>query len=151
MQTNRADVGIDRTKLRWNGWGWIDAPSMLGDRTEEVWQWVGRTLAVDPLPNTPAKPLSEVALPPIRLSEDVLRQLAEIVSPDRVKTDAYERIFHARGRSYPDMLQLRSGHIDPAPDAVVYPANTEETLAVVRFAAEHRIALVPFGGGSSVV
>lgn len=151
MQPERNDVGIDRGKLRWNGWGWIDAPDMLGERANDVWRWVGHTLAVDPLPNTPAVPLSEIALPPIRLNAQTLRELGALTSPDRVKTDSYERAFHARGRSYPDMLCLRSGRINPAPDAVVYPASTDEVLVVVRFAAEHRIALVPFGGGSSVV
>lgn len=151
MKPERNDAGIDRTALRWNGWGWIDAPDMLGERAEEVWKWVSHTLGVSPLPHTPAIPFEQTALPPVRLSEEALRSVTALTGPGRVKTDGYERAFHARGRSYPDMLCLRGGRIDPAPDAVVYPASAEEVLAVVRFAAERRIAVVPFGGGSSVV
>ncbi len=140
-----------RTTLRWNGWGWNDAPDTLGEKADAVWMWMGRTLGVDPLPHTPAKPLPEIALPPIRLSAEQLGALAQRSAPDRVKTDDYERAFHARGRSYHDLLHLRAGVVDTAPDAVVYPESAEETLALVQYAAAHRIAVVPFGGGSSVV
>nr|RAW03753.1 FAD-binding oxidoreductase [Aerococcus urinae] len=38
-----------------------------------------------------------------------------------------------------------------APDAVIYPRSPDEVLAVVKLAAEEDIALIPYGGGSSVV
>lgn len=142
---------FDRRKLRWNGWGWTDAPDTLGEKAEAVWAWIGQALGAHPLPWTPAKPLSEITLPPVRLSSDQIKDLTSILAPERVKTDDYERAFHARGKSYHDLLHLRAGKLDTAPDAVAYPVSTEETLAVVRFGAEHRIALIPFGGGSSVV
>jgi len=144
-------MGIDRLKLRWNGWGWIDGPDVLGDKADAVWDWMGKTMGVDPLPSTPAKPLSEIALPEVRLGEDTVAKLKGLLAPERVKTDDYERAFHARGKSYHDLLWLRAGRLDTAPDVVVYPVSGEECLAVVRFAAKENIAVVPFGGGSSVV
>ncbi|HOZ46977.1 MAG TPA: FAD-binding oxidoreductase [Candidatus Hydrogenedentes bacterium] len=144
-------MGIERTRLRWNGWGWIDAPDVLGDKAAAVWDWMGKTMGLDPLPNTPPTPLDGIALPEIRISGAVQDALTRMLDRQRVKTDAFERGLHARGRSYHDALWLRAGRIASAPDAVVYPETAEETLAVLELAAEHNVAIVPFGGGSSVV
>jgi alkyldihydroxyacetonephosphate synthase len=46
---------------------------------------------------------------------------------------------------------MRAGDADDAPDAVIEPADHEEVLGVLRACEEHRIAVVPFGGGTSVV
>ena len=142
---------LNRRKLRWNGWGWMEAPDVLHDKADNVWAWIGKTMGVDPLPSTPAMPLSEIALPTPRRAPGVVERLQQIMDPSRVMTDDYERAFHARGRSYHDLLYLRAGHIDAAPDAVVYPVSEEEVLALVRLAVEKNFALIPFGGGSSVV
>lgn len=142
---------IDRHKLRWNGWGWVDAPDVLGEKADAVWAWIARTLGVDALPPTPPKPVSEIPLPAARLGPDVIQKLRDLLDADRVKTDDYERAFHARGQSYQDLLHLRAGRLDTAPGAVVYPACAEECLSLVRFAADEGIALIPYGGGSSVV
>ncbi len=144
-------MAIDRNKLRWNGWGWIDAPDVLGDRAGKVWGWMESVVGISPLPSTPAVPLSEIRLPKVRLGDAALKRLRELTAAERVMTDDFERAMHAKGRSYHDLLHLRAGHIDTAPDAVVYPLTTDETLALVRFADEEGIALIPFGGGSSVV
>lgn len=142
---------IDRKQLRWNGWGWINTPDMLGERAPAVWAWMAAAIGVDKLPDTPAVPLEKIALPKIRLSPDQLAALARTTAADRVKTDPYERAFHARGKSYHDMLHVRSGRIEAAPDAVVYPLTEDEILALIRWAAGEGIALIPYGGGSSVV
>lgn len=144
-------MDFERSKLRWNGWGWNEAPDTLGEKADAIWTWIGQALGVHPLPYTPARELAEIVLPPVRLSAAQLDALAALCASERVKTDDYERAFHARGKSYHDLLHLRAGHIDTAPDAVLYPESTEETVALVRYAAEHRIAVIPFGGGSSVV
>lgn len=144
-------MAIDRRKLRWNGWGWNDAPDMLGDKAATAWAWIARTMCMDSLPDTPAKPLSDISLPPARFDQETRSCLNGLLAPDRVVTDDYERAFHALGRSYHDILFLRAGKISAAPDAVVYPVSAEETLAVIQYAAGEHIAVVPFGGGSSVV
>ncbi|NLF57049.1 MAG: FAD-binding oxidoreductase [Candidatus Hydrogenedens sp.] len=144
-------MAIDRKLLRWNGWGWNGAPGLRGMDTDAVWAWIGRVMGADPLPRTPVTPLSEITLPPPRLDRGEIAALEALLSPDRVKTDHYERAFHALGKSYHDLLWLRAGNITSAPDAVLYPLSAEETLAVVRHAARENIAVVPYGGGSSMV
>lgn len=141
---------ITRTSLRWNGWGPEKQPNLLPDDAPQ-WEWMRENLGLSRLPTTKAKPLSEIRLAPCRLSEEILGRLRGIVGGEQVKIDDYERAFHARGKSYHDLLYMRAGKLDMAPDAVVYPRDADEVLALVKLAADEDIALIPFGGGSSVV
>jgi alkyldihydroxyacetonephosphate synthase len=141
---------IDRTTLRWNGWGQASQKNSLPASAPQ-WEWIRKTLNVSRLPETPAIPLGEIELPPCRLAGPVLARLRSIAGDEQVRTDDYERAFHARGKSYHDLLYLRAGLLDVAPDAVVYPRNADEVLAIVQLCAEEDVALVPYGGGSSVV
>lgn len=141
---------ITRTSLRWNGWGPENQPELLPDGALQ-WDWMRENLGLSRLPATKAKPLGEIRLAPCRLSEEMLGRLRGIVGDEQVKTDDYERAFHARGKSYHDLLYVRAGKLDMAPDAIVYPRNADEVLSIVRLASDEDIALIPFGGGSSVV
>ncbi len=143
-------MGINRTKMRWNGWGWADAPDPLSGN-EAVWEWMASELGMGALMLTPAIPLEEIELPASRLSITALNGLAEIVGEEWVKTTKSDRASYARGKSYHDLLHLRAGNLSDAPDAVVFPANPLETLEIVQACSERHIALVPTGGGSSVV
>jgi alkyldihydroxyacetonephosphate synthase len=46
---------------------------------------------------------------------------------------------------------MRTGDGSDAPDVVVRPAGHDEVVALVGWCSEHLVALVPFGGGTSVV
>jgi alkyldihydroxyacetonephosphate synthase len=143
-------MGIDRTKLRWNGWGWIDRPDDVSAR-DEVWTWLATELGMPSLLATPARPLDEIELPPSRLSSTDWRVLGALIGLDQQHNDKFERAFHARGQSYHDLLRLRAGDLSDVPDAVVYPRSREDVLKLLAFASERRIAVVPYGGGTSVV
>jgi alkyldihydroxyacetonephosphate synthase len=64
-----------------------------------------------------------------------------------IRTDHATRVLRAAGKSYPDLFRMRSGMVEHAPDAVLLPRTHEE----VRAALAARVAVVPFGGGTSVV
>lgn len=142
---------IDRRALRWNGWGFVHAGFELGRREPEVWRWVADQLGRKTLPHRPAAPLDRLELAASALAEADLAALRAIVGADHVKTDRYERAFHSRGKSYLDLLAVRTGDLRHVPDAVVYPGSAEEVQAVVHHCDREGLALVPFGGGSSVV
>ncbi len=95
--------------------------------------------------------LEEIPIPPSRLDPSARTALAAIIGAERLRDDKYERAFHALGRSYHDLLRLRAGDLSTAPDAVLYPRGQDEVLAILGFASEHGIAVVPYGGGTSVV
>ncbi len=68
-----------------------------------------------------------------------------------ISTSAEDRIRHAAGNGYPDLITLRGGTLESAPDAVVAPPSTDAVAATIVACAEAGIAVVPFGGGTSVV
>ena len=141
---------IERNMIRWNGWGWAAHRDGLTER-DEVWDWLAGELGMPSLLATPPRPLEEIALAASRLSPAERSVLVAAVGADRVRDDAYERAFHALGRSYYDLLRLRAGDLTTAPDAIVYPRGQDEVLALLAFAGEAGIAVVPYGGGTSVV
>jgi alkyldihydroxyacetonephosphate synthase len=65
-------------------------------------------------------------------------------------TDPRERLLHARGQSLPDWIALRSGRIGTVPDAVAFPETGDEVAALLAWAREKGVRLIPFGGGTSV-
>ncbi len=95
--------------------------------------------------------LESIALPEPALPATARDQLAAIVGVEHVRDDARARITHAAGRSYPDLVRLRSGTALNPPDAVVYPDTREQVGALLAACGEHDVAVVPFGGGTSVV
>ena len=143
-------MSIERDKIRWNGWGWTAHKDGLAGR-EEIWMWLAEELGMPSLLATPARPIEDVTIAAPRLDAGARAKLVGMLGPDRVHDDVHERAFHALGRSYHDLLRLRSGDLAIAPDAVLYPRATEEVVALLAFAADRDIAVVPYGGGTSVV
>ncbi|HTT98132.1 MAG TPA: FAD-binding oxidoreductase [Rhizomicrobium sp.] len=143
-------MSIDRSKISWNGWGWAAHKDALAGR-EEVWTWLAAELGMPSLLATPPRDLKDITLPEKRLSLEMREKLIAMLGQDRVRDDDYERAFHALGRSYHDLLKLRVGDLSVAPDVVLYPRGSDEVLALLSFAAENGIAVVPYGGGTSVV
>lgn len=141
---------IDRRKIRWNGWGWADHED-ASTGNEAVWSWIAENLGMGVLMSTPARDLQDIELPASRIAPDLLGKLQTIAGTDFVKTDKYERAFHARGKSYHDLLYLRSGDIRTAPDAVLYPSTEQEVMDLLAVAKANNCIVIPYGGGSSVV
>jgi alkyldihydroxyacetonephosphate synthase len=100
----------------------------------------------------PATPRLEDLHPPdSRLPAALLERLTGVVGPGHESHESEARIRHLRGKSTPDLLALRLGDLADIPDAVVWPASHEEILELLRVCSAERIAVVPFGGGTSVV
>jgi alkyldihydroxyacetonephosphate synthase len=78
-------------------------------------------------------------------------EIAGAVGPGAVLEGREHRIRRAAGRGYPDLVRLRGGKLDEAPDAVVLPGSAAEVKRVLEICAREGIAVVPFGGGTSVV
>jgi alkyldihydroxyacetonephosphate synthase len=92
----------------------------------------------------------ELAVGASALAPEVVDVLAGAVGAEHVALDDAVRAAHANGMSYLDLIR-RSAAPPVAPDAVVSPADHDEVGAVLRACAEHGVAVVPFGGGTSVV
>jgi alkyldihydroxyacetonephosphate synthase len=108
-------------------------------------------LAFGPVVEHPTTPLADVTLPPSVLAPELLDELRGLLGDAHVHTDHETRVRHTRGKSTPDLLLMRAGDGSDAPDVVVRPASHDEVATLVAWCSEHRVALVPFGGGTSVV
>ncbi len=89
-------------------------------------------------------PLSALELPAPRLKPP--DSLAEICS-----SDTYQRALHSYGRSYRDIWRAFQGRFEHPPDLVVRPRSEEEVERALDWAADAGAAVIPFGGGTSVV
>ena len=85
------------------------------------------------------------------MPEELLADLRALVGAEHVLTDDETRRLRTRGKSTPDLLRARAGDLSDAPDAVVRPGTHDEVAALLALAVEHRVAVVPFGGGTSVI
>ncbi len=88
--------------------------------------------------------------PPSALPEALLDDLRALVGDEHVHVDDATRTLRTRGKSTPDLLRARAGDLTDAPDAVVRPGGHDDVVAVLEWATEHRVAVVPFGGGTCV-
>lgn len=140
-----------RSALKWNGWGWNNTHYDFGGSEASFWPFLKAELGCEHLSPSPPLPLAELDIAPSRLSEVLLAELGTILTPAQCCTDAYERVFHARGRSFADLLDLRHGQLGLLPDAVLYPERAEQLADLLALARREKLALIPFGGGSSVV
>ncbi|MEA2346703.1 MAG: alkyldihydroxyacetonephosphate synthase [Thermoleophilaceae bacterium] len=133
--------------MRWWGWGTDGHDAPLPPAADAL---LGEELGTAPGRLVPA-PLERVALEESRLAPPAHAELAGIVGDDHVRTDRLSRVTHAGGRSYPDLVRLRAGQAEFAPDAVVEPADGDEVAGLLAACARLGVAVVPFGGGTSVV
>lgn len=132
--------------MHWARWGDPGRAAPLSPASRDLVE-----AAFGPLAATPPVARDEVRLPEPGLPDAVVRAFAAAVGPEHVLVDRDSRLLHTRGKSTPDLLRIRSGDGSDAPDAVLRPADHDQVVAVMRACGRHRVALVPFGGGTSVV
>jgi alkyldihydroxyacetonephosphate synthase len=70
---------------------------------------------------------------------------------DLYQDGAYDRASHALGKAYRDVVRGFRGEFENPPDLVAYPRERSEIEAVLAWAEAEGAAVIPFGGGTSVV
>jgi alkyldihydroxyacetonephosphate synthase len=133
--------------MRW--WGWGDPHH----RTELPPAALAALRAELGAPDRTVPPMSleDVSMGEPALKARALARLRDAVGEEWVRQDRLSRVTHAAGKGYPDLVRIRAGAAESAPDAVVYPGSAAEVRVVLDACADERVAVVPFGGGTSVV
>ncbi len=132
--------------MEWSGWGDpAEAPALSPAAVELLRDALGVRRPA------PAVAAEDVRLPQVRLGDGQRDKLSAIVGDEHVRLDDRIRLLHTRGKSTTDLLRIRLGEADDAPDAVIFPGSHEEVLELLRSCGQAHIAVVPFGGGTSVV
>ncbi len=133
-----------RRDSKWWGWG---EPEKLPELDEAARGVLGERLGeLEPWPL--ARELGEFRLP---AAEPLPRAVREAIGEENVYDGAEDRLRHAAGRGYVDLARLRLGGLESAPDAVVVPADAAALRRLLEACAAAGVAVVPFGGGTSVV
>ncbi|MGZ4343998.1 MAG: FAD-binding oxidoreductase, partial [Solirubrobacteraceae bacterium] len=134
---------VSERRLKHWGWGYEDEQPSPEEVTQAAAFITGRLGFGSTEPERPV-PLSGVSLPPPRLSPPA--------SIDGIcRSDDYDRALHAYGRSYRDIVRAFRGRFDHPPDVVAHPRDEDEVRAVLDWAVSAGAAVIPFGGGTSVV
>lgn len=133
-----------RRDAKWWGWGNPSVEPTLDDAALGVLRERIGGLEAWPL----ARSLEEFEVP---AGEVLPRALVEAVGEENVFADDEDRLRHAVGCGYVDLVRLRNGALEAAPDAVLMPRSVSALQRVLEICAAEGVAVVPFGGGTSVV
>lgn len=136
-------VPLPGPRSEWDAWGTEPARLPAGAKAILATLLPGKA---HPVPRRSAPVLT-----PSLLTDDDAAALRAVVGEDGVVTGDEERMLHLGGKSTPDLLRRRLDEPQSAPDAVVLPGDHEQTSAVLTLCDRLDIAVVPFGGGTSVV
>ena len=134
------------TQMHWARWGDPAEAQPLPEAARGLVE-----MAFGPAEEHAVTALDAVRLPEPGLDADLVDELRGLLGADHVLLDHETRVRHTRGKSTPDLLRMRDGDAGDAPDTVVLPADHDEVAAVVEWCSDRHVALVPFGGGTSVV
>jgi alkyldihydroxyacetonephosphate synthase len=133
--------------MKWNAWGDPHEAKPLSDGIRSL---LKQALGVTDSPAAELDP-DQVKLHPSQLADDRREALAAIVGREYCRVGDRDRLLHAGGKSTLDLLRRKESGVQDAPDAVLLPGTDDEVAAILRYCSQHGIAVVPFGGGTSVV
>jgi alkyldihydroxyacetonephosphate synthase len=136
--------------MKWNAWG---DPHQAKPLSEGIRSLLKQALGVTD--STAAElDADQVKVRPSELANGHREALAAIVGSDYCRVADRDRLLHAGGKSTLDLLRRKDSGVQEAPDAVLLPGGPhgeDEVAAILRYCSQHGIAVVPFGGGTSVV
>ena len=133
--------------MKWNAWG---DPQEAKPLSEGIRSLLKQALGVTESPRAELE-VEQVKLRPSQLVDADREALAAIVGPEHCRVDDRDRLLRAGGKSTLDLLRRKDSGAQDAPDAVLLPGVDDEVAAILQYCSQHGIAVVPFGGGTSVV
>lgn len=126
-------------------WGWGHTSAQLDAAETEA--LVGRVSALVPgqdLTDHPPPDPRALGVPASRVTPPAA--LAGLCSDDVV-----DRLGHARGKAFRDVVRNLHGDVAHVPDLVVRPRTEQDVVDVLDWCTTTDTPVVPYGGGSSVV
>jgi alkyldihydroxyacetonephosphate synthase len=137
----------------------FDVPSDRPSEPDRSWWGWGRTQ--DALPDDECVALASL-LPGLRSSPLAVPKIGSLaLAPPRitppgslaetVSASPAERAGHTYGKAYRDVVRALHGDLEAAPDLVAYPRTESEIVDLLDWAGSRNVAVIPYGGGSSVV
>ncbi len=126
-------------------WGWgYEGDSLSPDEVKWLESWWAKQFGVSQFEVTPPPTVEEISLRPSRLN--IPASLQPICT-----TEQYERLLHSYGCSFPDSVRKFARDFSNPPDVIAFPRNEQDILALFDWCNNADAAIIPFGGGTSVV
>jgi alkyldihydroxyacetonephosphate synthase len=129
-------------RLKFYGWGFEDTGLDDVER-EHLFHFVAAGLGVEPRVAPPPR-AADIALKAPRVAPPAA--LANVLTQE-----PYERLLHTYGKSFPETVRAFARDFANPPDLVALPQSEADVAAVLDWASQAKVAVIPFGGGSSVV
>ncbi len=111
---------------------------------DSFWNQLGEFL---PLSAATEQPLRQPQPTPETLEEPLLRSLQRLLPSARVSISQTDLYAHTGGDTYPGYLYRQNGKY--LPQAVVFPQSEQEIAALMLWASQREVHLLPWGGGTS--
>ena len=135
--------------MKWWGWGDEDVTFSDADKPK-LWPYLGGELGLEEGVPVPPVSFEEINLPAAKTNLPFTAALEGALKADQISEDKKDRLIHAAGKAFRDLLRLRRGQVDYAPDLIVYPSNEDDVVAIIKAANEHDAVIIPFGGGTNI-
>lgn len=136
---------------RWWAWGNI-SHRFPPSRASRLKEYLRHELGVPPLgAGGPGVDIETFPIAPGRLDSAEVQAIRALLPTGAASEEREERLLHSFGRSYVDVMVARKGLLRQLTDLVVHPASVQEVEDLLRYAHTHDLAVVPWGGGTSVV
>jgi len=132
---------------RWWGWGSLDT-----SYSAEEHPGLGPFLSahIGPPFRGYAVPALESLSLPAPTSGFLSQVFSGVLSKQDIRIDRLSRVGHALGKSYTDLMRIRTNTIAHAPEAVLFPRTIEQVELILDTCERESLAVIPFGGGTSV-
>ncbi len=136
--------------MKWWGWG-DDGVSFDARAHPGLWPYAKAALGVEEenLETSPV-PIEAAQLREAIRHDGFLAELRLSMRGDQICDSRHERLVHTYGKGFRDLFRMRRGMAEGAPDLVLYPEDEHDVLGTIRAAAQHDVAVIPFGGGSNI-
>jgi alkyldihydroxyacetonephosphate synthase len=126
-------------------WGWgVSSCPFPQPALQSVRASLAARFGMAPPASRPVPELAALRMPEPSIA--VPAPFAEVVTAAR-----YHRAAHTYGKAFRDIVRALDGDFAGAPDLVAYPRDEDDITRLLRWAGEAGVAVIPFGGGSSVV
>lgn len=137
-------------RMKW--WGWGEEGVFFNYANKPAFApFVKKHLGIDLRPRqVDTIEFDPTTVPDSPLPDALRDALVAATAPDRVTTDAHERVVHGHGSSVTELLHVSRFDYGRLPEVVVYPSSEAEVAAVLAACVAADAVVVPFGGGTNI-
>jgi alkyldihydroxyacetonephosphate synthase len=130
-----------RRTLRFYGWGYADE-TLSPEEEARVRAIPQRFASQAPVEaSAPREGDFDLRAPRVAAPADLAAMMSQT---------PYDRLTHSLGKSFADIVRMFMRDVPHPPDLVAFPRSEQDVAAVLDWASRANVAVIPFGGGSSV-